>query len=45
MPELPLDIAFMGNGEPGWIGNDPTLVPHRPTYKGCRPVIHGIHVD
>jgi len=46
MPELPIGIAFIGkDGEPGWIGDDPTLVPHRPTCKGCWPVIHGIHVD
>ena len=46
MPELPIGIAFIGSdGEPGWIGDDPTLVPHLPTCKGCWPVIHGIHVD
>ena len=46
MPDLPIGIAFIGSdGEPGWIGDDPTLVPHRPTCKGCWPVIHGIHVN
>ncbi len=45
MPDLPIGIAFIGgDGEPGWIGDDPGLVPHAPTYKGCWPVIHGIHV-
>ncbi|MCP5543644.1 MAG: hypothetical protein H7A49_07015 [Akkermansiaceae bacterium] len=45
MPDLPIGIAFIGkDGEPGWIGDDSSLIPHAPTYKGCWPVIHGIHV-
>lgn len=45
MPDLPIGIAFIGkDGEPGWIGDDPDLIPHAPTCKGCWPRIHGIHI-
>jgi hypothetical protein len=28
------------SGKPGWIGQDPTLQIHRPSIRGCLPVVH-----
>jgi hypothetical protein len=42
MPDLPIGIAFTdASGQPGWIGNDPLLAPHRPCIRGCLPRIVG----
>ncbi|MBE7498671.1 MAG: hypothetical protein HS117_27345 [Verrucomicrobiaceae bacterium] len=41
-PEIPIGVAFVNeNGEPGWIGNDSTLRIHRPSVRGCLPVVKG----
>jgi hypothetical protein len=39
--DMPIGVAFVdGEGNPGWIGRDPTLRIHRPSLRGCWPVIH-----
>lgn len=38
---MPIGVAFVDkNGKPGWIGEDPTLTVHRPSVRGCLPVVH-----
>ena len=40
LPEIPLGVAFVdGKGSPGWIGRDSTLQIHRPTVRGCWPLV------
>ena len=40
-PDMPIGVAFVDkNGKPGWIGDDPTLQIHRPSIRGCLPVVH-----
>lgn len=42
-PEIPIGVAFVdGRGEPGWIGTDPDLRIHRPSVRGCLPVVQGV---
>lgn len=42
-PNLPIGIAFVdAAGNPGWIGDDPTLRPHAPSLRGCWPTVHGL---
>ena len=42
-PEIPIGVAFVGaTGQPGWIGKDPTLSIHRPSIRGCLPVVEGV---
>jgi hypothetical protein len=40
-PDMPIGVAFVNkSGKPGWIGQDPTLLIHRPSIRGCLPVVH-----
>jgi hypothetical protein len=40
MPGIPIGVAFVDeNGEPGWIGGDPSLRIHRPSIRGCWPQV------
>jgi hypothetical protein len=40
-PDTPIGVAFVDKeGKPGWIGQDPTLTIHRPSIRGCLPVVH-----
>ncbi len=40
-PDTPIGVAFVdAQGRPGWIGDDPTLKPHRPCVRGCWPTVH-----
>jgi hypothetical protein len=40
-PDMPIGVAFVDkNGKPGWIVDDPTLQIHRPSIRGCLPVVH-----
>ncbi|MDZ4402690.1 nucleotidyl transferase AbiEii/AbiGii toxin family protein [Prosthecobacter sp.] len=40
-PDMPIGVAFVDvNGQPGWIGTDPTLKIHRPSIRGCLPTVH-----
>ncbi len=40
-PDTPLGVAFVdAQGNPGWIGADPTLKPHAPCIRGCWPTVH-----
>lgn len=42
-PDLPIGVAFVdAAGNPGWIGDDPSLRLHAPCVRGCWPVVHGI---
>ena len=42
-PDLPIGVAFVdASGQPGWIGNDPTLRLHSPSVRGCWPTVRGI---
>ncbi|HCN30283.1 MAG TPA: hypothetical protein DIT64_16380 [Verrucomicrobiales bacterium] len=42
-PEVPIGVAFVNaRGEPGWIGSDPSLRIHRPSVRGCLPVVQGV---
>jgi len=39
--DMPIGVAFVdGQGNPGWIGNNPDLRIHHPSLRGCWPVIH-----
>ena len=39
-PEIPIGVAFVDDhGRPAWIGDDPALHVHRPSVRGCWPVI------
>jgi len=41
MPHLPIGVAFVdAAGQPGWIGRDTSLHLHRPSIRGCLPVVH-----
>lgn len=40
--DMPIGVAFVDDqGNPGWIGKNPNLHIHRPSLRGCWPVIHG----
>ena len=40
-PDMPIGVAFVdAHGQPGWIGNDPTLKIHYPSIYGCLPTVH-----
>lgn len=40
-PDMPIGVAFVDkNGQPGWIGEDPSLTIHRPSIRGCLPTVH-----
>ena len=40
-PDMPIGVAFVDkDGKPGWIGDDPKLQIHRPSIRGCLPVVH-----
>ena len=40
---MPIGIAFVdAAGQPGWIGNDPTLKLHAPAIRGCLPRLSGL---
>jgi hypothetical protein len=40
-PDLEIGVAFVDKaGKPGWIGQDSTLTIHRPSIRGCLPVMH-----
>ena len=42
-PDLPIGVAFVdAQGEPGWIGADPSLRPHAPSLRGTWPVVHAV---
>jgi hypothetical protein len=42
-PDLPIGVAFVNAaGQPGWIGDDPTLRLHAPSVRGCWPTLHGL---
>jgi hypothetical protein len=42
-PGLPIGVAFVdATGQPGWIGDDPSLKMHAPSVRGCWPVVHGL---
>lgn len=44
-PDLPIGVAFVdAAGQPGWIGNDPTLRAHAPSVRGCWPTVHGLEL-
>jgi hypothetical protein len=46
MPEVPIGVAFVNTaGEPGWIGQDPALLIHRPSIRGCWPTIEVTNVS
>jgi len=39
--DMPIGVAFVDErGEPGWIGNDPSLRVHHGTIGGCWPRMH-----
>lgn len=41
VPDTPIGVAFVDReGDPGWIGNDPSLRPHHPCIRGCWPTVH-----
>ena len=45
-PGIPIGVAFVDAlGQPGWIGDDPSLRPHAPSVRGCWPVVHGIDTN
>ena len=38
--DMPIGVAFVNEqGEPGWIGRDPTLRIHRLSLRGCWPAV------
>ncbi len=40
-PDVPIGVAFVDKaGNPGWLGDDPSLRPHAPSLRGCWPVVH-----
>lgn len=40
-PDMPIGVAFVNHqGEPGWIGDDPSLRIHYPSIRGCWPTVH-----
>lgn len=40
-PDMPIGVAFVDKEDkPGWIGQDSTLVIHRPSIRGCLPRLH-----
>ncbi|MEX2580727.1 MAG: hypothetical protein WD342_16840 [Verrucomicrobiales bacterium] len=42
-PEIPIGVAFVDDdGNPGWIGNDPSLQVHHPSLRGCWPTLAGV---
>jgi hypothetical protein len=42
-PDLPIGVAFLdAAGQPGWIGDDPSLRPHAPSVRGCWPVLRSV---
>jgi hypothetical protein len=42
-PDIPIGVAFVDSaGQPGWIGDDPDLMIHAPTIRGCWPIVRGI---
>jgi hypothetical protein len=42
-PDIPMGVAFVNAvGQPGWIGDSPSLRPHAPSVRGCWPVLHGL---
>ncbi|MEK7685000.1 MAG: hypothetical protein AAB466_06230 [Verrucomicrobiota bacterium] len=42
-PDLPIGVAFVdAAGQPGWIGDDPSLRLHAPSVRDCWPVVHGL---
>jgi hypothetical protein len=42
-PDMPIGIAFVNAaGQPGWIGDDPTLKLHAPSIRGCLPRLSGL---
>lgn len=44
--DLPIGVAFVDKeGEPGWIGMDPSLQIHAPTLRGCWPEMHEVGGD
>jgi len=45
-PDLPIGVAFVDSqGNPGWIGDDPTLRIHTPSVRGCLPRVHEVAFD
>ena len=39
-PNLPIGVAFVNRkGEPGWIRENPDLLVHQPTLRGCWPTM------
>lgn len=39
-PDLPIGVAFVNEaGQPGWIGDDPSLRVHHPSLRGCWPAV------
>jgi hypothetical protein len=42
-PEIPIGVAFVdAEGAPGWIGLNSSLRVHRPSVRGCLPVVQGV---
>jgi hypothetical protein len=42
-PDLPIGVAFVdGTGQPGWIGDNPSLQIHAPSVPGCWPTVRAI---
>lgn len=45
-PDIPIGVAFVDTtGAPGWIGNDPTLQIHRPSVRGCWPIVRTVGLE
>jgi hypothetical protein len=41
-PDVPIGVAFVNaEGNPGWLGDDPTLRVHAPSLRGCWPKVRG----
>lgn len=39
-PDVPIGVAFVNKaGEPGWLGDDPSLNIHAPSLRGCWPTV------
>lgn len=44
-PDLPIGVAFVDpRGNPGWLGDDPSLQTHAPSIRGCWPTVHGLEL-
>ena len=42
-PEIPIGVAFVSSrGEPRWIGSESNPHIHRPSVRGCLPVVLGV---